>query len=303
MNTSISDKILQLKKEKNAIILAHYYQRPEIQEVADVIGDSYYLSKIARDCEEDVIVFCGVKFMAESAKIMSPQKTILLPAIDAGCPMADMAEAEAVQKMKEKHPNAAVVAYINSSTEVKALSDVCVTSSSAEKIIGKIENDEIIFLPDKNLGGYIAEKFPNKKFILWDGFCITHARVNQNSIVELKNILEDVQVLVHPECEKEVRDLADYIGSTSGIIEHATISENKNYVVVTEEGILHELKKENPNKNFYAPGATMTCINMKKTTLEDVYASLLHMKYEIKIDEDIRLKALNSLVNMHNMAK
>lgn len=303
MSTSIVDKILQLKKEKNAVILAHYYQRPEIQEIADVVGDSYYLSKVARDCVEDVIVFCGVQFMAESAKIMSPQKTILLPAIDAGCPMADMAESEEVQKMKENHPNAAVVAYINSSTEVKALCDVCVTSSSAEKIISKIENDKIIFLPDKNLGGYIAEKFPDKEFILWDGFCITHARVNQNSIVELKNILEDVQVLVHPECEKEVRDLADYIGSTSGIIDHATISESKNYVVVTEEGILHELKNKNPNKNFYAPGATMTCINMKKTTLEDVYDSLLNMKYEIEIDEEIRLKALNSLVNMHNMAK
>ena len=303
MNISIFDKILQLKKERNAIILAHYYQRPEIQELADFVGDSYYLSKVARDCHEDVVVFCGVKFMAESAKIMSPQKTILLPAIDAGCPMADMAEAEEVQKMKDDHPHAAVVAYINSSTEVKALCDVCVTSSSVEKIISNIENDEIIFLPDKNLGGYIAEKFPDKKFILWDGFCITHVRVRKDSIVELKDILEDVQVLAHPECEKEIRDIADYIGSTSGIIEHATASKNKNYVIVTEEGILHELKKKNPHKNFYAPGTTMTCINMKKTTLEDVYSSLLHMKYEIEIDEDIRLKALNSLVNMHNMAK
>nr|WP_187655915.1 quinolinate synthase NadA [Peptoclostridium litorale] len=300
---SIFNKILQLKKEKNAIILAHYYQRPEIQEIADFVGDSYYLSKVARDCSEDIVVFCGVKFMAESAKIMSPQKTILLPAIDAGCPMADMAEAEEVQKMKEDHPNAAVVAYINSSTEVKALCDVCVTSSSAEKIISKIENDEILFLPDKNLGGYIAEKFPDKKFILWDGFCITHAKVNKDSIIELKNILEDVQVLVHPECEKEIRDIADYIGSTSGIIERATVSENKSYVVVTEKGILHELKKKNPHKNFYTPGATMTCMNMKKTTLEDVYASLLNMKHAIEIDEKMRLKALNALVNMHNMAK
>ncbi|KDR96708.1 quinolinate synthetase [Peptoclostridium litorale DSM 5388] len=303
MNISIFNKILQLKKEKNAIILAHYYQRPEIQEIADFVGDSYYLSKVARDCSEDIVVFCGVKFMAESAKIMSPQKTILLPAIDAGCPMADMAEAEEVQKMKEDHPNAAVVAYINSSTEVKALCDVCVTSSSAEKIISKIENDEILFLPDKNLGGYIAEKFPDKKFILWDGFCITHAKVNKDSIIELKNILEDVQVLVHPECEKEIRDIADYIGSTSGIIERATVSENKSYVVVTEKGILHELKKKNPHKNFYTPGATMTCMNMKKTTLEDVYASLLNMKHAIEIDEKMRLKALNALVNMHNMAK
>ncbi len=300
---NIIEKIQKLKTEKNAIILAHYYQRPEIQEIADVVGDSYYLSKVARDCEEQLIVFCGVKFMAESAKILSPEKTVLLPSLDAGCPMADMADEEGVALWKKEHPNAAVVAYINSSTEVKALCDVCVTSSSAEKIINNIENEEILFLPDKNLGGYLAEQFTNKKWILWDGYCITHKKVNPQSIIDIKEKMPEIKVLVHPECVKEVRDLGDYVGSTSGIISFATDNDFKDYLIVTEEGILHQLKKNNPNKNFYVPGKTMTCVNMKKTTLQDVYESLLNNKYEINLDEELRLKALSSLVKMHEYSK
>lgn len=303
MDNQLVEKIKLLKKEKNAIILAHYYQRPEIQEVADVVGDSYYLSKVAKDCPEGLIIFCGVKFMAESAKILSPEKTVLLPVIDAGCPMADMADEENIKEWKKEHPEAIVVAYINSSTEVKALCDVCVTSSSADKIINNIENKEILFLPDENLGGYLAEQFPNKNFILWKGYCITHKKVDPKSISRIKEKFPNIKVLVHPECEKPVRDLADYIGSTSGIIEYTTLHNISDFLIVTEEGILHELKKRNPNKNFYVPEKTMTCVNMKKTTLEDVYEALNNNKYEIILDESLRLKALKSLENMHNLSR
>lgn len=300
---SLIENIIKLKKEKNALILAHYYQRPEIQDIADYVGDSYYLSKIAKESPEQLIVFCGVRFMAESAKILSPEKTILLPALDAGCPMADMADGEALVELKKQHPNAAVVCYINSTAEVKAHCDVSVTSSNAIKILNKMDKKEIIFLPDKNLGSYLSEQMPDKRFILWPGFCITHRKVNPSNIADIKRIKPDALVLSHPECEKEVRALSDFIGSTSEIIEYATKSNLKDFVIVTEQGVLHELKKRNPDKNFYTPGNTMTCVNMKKTTLEDVYDCLLNLNNSIEIDEEIRIKALNSLVNMHNYAR
>lgn len=303
MVENLKEQILRLKKEKNAVILAHYYQRPEIQEIADIVGDSYYLSKYAQDCKEDVIVFCGVLFMAESAKILSPEKTILLPVYDAGCPMADMADYDDINDFIKDYPDAAVVAYINSSTEVKTLCDVCVTSSSAEKIIRNLPQKDIVFLPDRNLGGYLAEKIPEKNFILWDGFCITHEKVDPKSILAIKEKMPKSQVLVHPECPKEVRYLADYIGSTSGIIDFATKSDEADFIIVTEEGIMHELKQKNPQKNFYVPGKTMTCINMKKTTLKDVYESLDKMKFQIDLDEDVRLKAFKSLENMHKLSR
>ncbi|MCM8709862.1 quinolinate synthase NadA [Clostridium sp. SYSU_GA19001] len=297
------NEILKLKQEKNAIILAHYYQRPEIQDIADAVGDSYNLSRVAQECKEKVVVFCGVKFMAESAKILSPEKIVLLPVMDAGCPMAEMAEAQEVLKMKQEHPNALVVTYINSTTEVKALTDVCVTSSSAMKIISNIPNDEIIFLPDKNLGEYIAEQFPNKKFYLWDGFCITHRKVKKENILYIKDIKRDVKVLVHPECEAEIRAMADFIGSTGDIIKYADECIKTEYIVVTEQGVIHQMKKRNPHKNFYVPGTSMTCFNMKKTTLQDVYECLVDMKNEIIIDEDIRIKAYTALMNMHKLAR
>jgi len=303
MVENLKEKILRLKKEKNAVILAHYYQRPEIQEIADIVGDSYYLSKYAQDCKEDVVVFCGVLFMAESAKILSPEKTILLPVYDAGCPMADMADYDDINEFIKDYPDAAVVAYINSSTEVKTLCDVCVTSSSAEKIIRNLPQKDIVFLPDRNLGGYLAEKIPEKNFVLWDGFCITHEKVDPKSILAIKEKMPKAQILVHPECPKKVRDLADYIGSTSGIIDFATKSDETDFIIVTEEGIMHDLKNKNPQKNFYVPGKTMTCINMKKTTLKDVYESLDKMKFQIDLDEDVRLKAFKSLENMHKLSR
>ena len=300
MTNQLSEKILKLKKEKNAIILAHLYQIPEIQEIADYVGDSYYLSQVARDAKEDLIIFCGVKFMAESAKVLSPEKTVILPAPNAGCPMADMAEVEDVEEMIKKYPDAFKVCYINSSYEVKALCDESVTSSIALKIIKNITNKQILFLPDQNLGGYISEFFPEKEFILWRGFCPTHHRITAEDIIKAKEEHPNVKVLSHPECSKEVRDLSDYIGSTSGIINYATECEDKEFIIATEEGVLHQLKKKNPDKKFYFP-EVMVCPNMKKTSLQDVYDALDGKKEEVILDEEIRKKALTSLENMHKL--
>ena len=300
MTNQLSEKILKLKKEKNAIILAHLYQIPEIQEIADYVGDSYYLSQVARDAKEDLIIFCGVKFMAESAKVLSPEKTVILPAPNAGCPMADMAEVEDVEEMIKKYPDAFKVCYINSSYEVKALCDASVTSSSALNIIKNIPNKQILFLPDQNLGGYISEFFPEKEFILWRGFCPTHHRITAEDIIKAKEEHPNVKVLSHPECSKEVRDLSDYIGSTSGIINYATECEDKEFIIATEEGVLHQLKKKNPDKKFNFP-EVMVCPNMKKTSLQDVYDALDGKKEEVILDEEIRKKALTSLENMHKL--
>ena len=300
MTNQLSEKILKLKKEKNAIILAHLYQIPEIQEIADYVGDSYYLSQVARDAKEDLIIFCGVKFMAESAKVLSPEKTVILPVPNAGCPMADMAEVEDVEEMIKKYPDAFKVCYINSSYEVKALCDASVTSSSALNIIKNIPNKQILFLPDQNLGGYISEFFPEKEFILWRGFCPTHHRITAEDIIKAKEEHPNVKVLSHPECSKEVRDLSDYIGSTSGIINYATECEDKEFIIATEEGVLHQLKKKNPDKKFYFP-EVMVCPNMKKTRLQDVYDALDGKKEEVILDEEIRKKALTSLENMHKL--
>lgn len=300
MMNELSEKILKLKKEKNAIILAHLYQIPEVQEIADYVGDSYYLSQVARDAKEDLIIFCGVKFMAESAKVLSPDKTVILPAPNAGCPMADMAEVEDVEEMIKEYPDAFKVCYINSSYEVKALCDASVTSSSALNIMNNIPNKQILFLPDQNLGGYIAEFFPEKEFILWRGFCPTHHRITAEDIIKAKEEHPNVKVLSHPECSKEVRDLSDYIGSTSGIINYATECEDKEFIIATEEGVLHQLKKKNPDKKFYFP-EVMVCPNMKKTSLQDVYDALDGKKEEVILDEEIRKKALTSLENMHKL--
>ena len=302
MGNILKEKILKLKKEKNAIILAHLYQPLEIQEIADYIGDSYYLSKIARDCDENLIIFCGVKFMAESAKILSPGKTVILPAQNAGCPMADMASAPDLKEMIEKYPDAFKVCYINSSYEVKALCDVSVTSSSALDILKNVPNEQILFLPDRNLGSYIAEFFPEKEFIFWQGFCPTHERITTEDVLKAKIKYPNVKVLAHPECNKEVRDLCDYIGSTSGIIDYATKCEDQEFIICTEEGILYELTKRNPDKKFYFP-EKIVCPNMKKTSLENVYDALCGKIDEVILDSEISEKALTSLENMHKLGE
>ena len=303
MNENLVRKINELKKEKDAIILAHFYQPPEIQAIADEVGDSYYLSEVARDCKQQTVVFCGVKFMAESAKILSPEKTVLMPVAGAGCAMADMANDKGVIALKEKHPDALTVCYINSTAAVKAHCDVSVTSSSALNILGKVDNKEIIFLPDKNLGGFIAEHFPEKEFILWDGCCPFHHQIKKEQIEELKALHPNAEILVHPESQKPVRDMGDFVGSTSGIIKYATNSDNDEFIIATEEGILYELNRQNPDKKFYIPGGTIKCKDMKMTTLENLYDTILNTKNEVIVEEHIREKALNSLLNMHKLAE
>lgn len=293
------NEIKRLKKEKNALILAHLYQRDEIQEIADFVGDSYYLSKIAKDSPNSLIIFCGVKFMAESAKILSPNKKVLIPSNSTTCPMADMAIKHRVEALKKENPSAKVVTYINSNIDIKAISDVCVTSSSAIDIINNIDCKDIIFIPDRNLGSYLQEQIPSKNFILYQGFCPTHERIEENDITILKDEYPNFKVLVHPECNKPVRDLADYIGSTSELIDFSFSSDADGFIVVTEEGVLYQMKEKSPNKTFVMPKTKMICPNMKMITLENLYLCLKDENYEVLIDEDERLNALNSLNQMH----
>ena len=299
---TLKEDILKLKVEKNALILAHLYELDEIQEIADIVGDSYFLSKKALESTNDLIVFCGVQFMAESAKILSPNKKILIPSNETTCPMADMASLEKLEILKDKHPNAKIVTYINSNLDIKAVSDVCVTSSSAKNILANIDEEEIIFLPDRNLGEYLQEQNPNKKFILYNGFCPTHERIDKEEIVNLKNKYKDFKVLVHPECNKGVRDLADFIGSTSELINYSASSPFKGFIVVTEEGVLYQMKLKSPSKTFIKTTTGMICPNMKKITLENLYTCLLNEEYEIILNEGLRVKALKSLENMHRLS-
>lgn len=298
MQNTLTDEILRLKKERNAIILAHNYQVPEVQDIADVVGDSYSLSKHAANTSSDVIVFCGVHFMAESAKILSPDKTVLLPAKNAGCPMADMVTAPKLRELKAKYPEAAVVCYVNSSAEVKAESDICCTSSNALKVVQSVKNRQVIFVPDENLGSYVASKVKDKEVILWRGFCITHKRVKAEEVMKIRELHPNAKILMHPECEPEVQKLADFLGSTSEIIKYAGEIPEKDIIIGTEEGVLHTLRRENPHKNFYLLSPGLICTNMKKTRLEDVHNSLMNMQYEIQVDEDTRKKALRSLEEM-----
>ena len=298
MQNNLAEEIQRLKKERNAIILAHNYQVPEVQDVADIVGDSFALSRHAAETDSDVIVFCGVHFMAESAKILSPDKTVLLPVRDAGCPMADMVTAPKLREMKARYPDAAVVCYVNSSAEVKAESDVCCTSSNALKVVESLENKQVIFVPDKNLGSFVASKVKNKEIILWKGFCITHKRVKVEEVQKIRQLHPNAKILMHPECEPEVQKLADFLGSTSAIIKYAGEIPEKDVIIGTEEGILHLLKRQNPDKNFYLLATGLICTNMKKTRLDDVHSALLNMQHEIHVDEDIRIKALKSLERM-----
>lgn len=296
---NLKEEILKLKEEKNALIVAHLYQCDEIQEIADIVGDSYFLSKQAMESSKDLIIFCGVKFMAESAKILSPHKKVLIPSNSTTCPMADMALVNRLEDLKDKHPNAKVVSYINSNLDIKALSDVCVTSSSAIDILNNLNSDEIIFLPDRNLGGYLAEQLPDKKFTLYPGFCPTHERIEKDEIISLKEQYPNYPVLVHPECNKEVRDLADYIGSTSELINYSANSTAAGFIVITEEGVFYEMKLKSPNKTFIPTKTGMICPNMKKISLNDLYNCLKNEEFEIHIDEELRVSAHKALENMH----
>lgn len=291
-------EILRLKEERNACIVAHFYQDGEIQDIADKVGDSFDLSRYCASTDKSTIVFCGVHFMAESAKILSPEKTVLLPAIDAGCPMADMANVEGLRKLKQKYPEAAVVCYVNTTAEIKAECDICCTSSIAEKVVKSLPHKQIIFLPDRNLGQYIAKQVPEKEFIFWAGFCPTHNALTTMHAEEARHRYPNAVLAVHPEAPPEVVDMADFTGSTKQIIDFCTESDAREFIIGTEEGILHQLHKRNPDKSFYMLRYRFICPNMKKTSMEKLYESLRDMKHEIILSEDIITRARRSLDRM-----
>jgi len=293
----LKEEIAALKKERNAVILAHNYQRDEVQEIADICGDSLGLSRQAATTEADVIVFCGVHFMAESAAILSPQKTVLLPVEEAGCPMADMIDLPRLREMKAKHPDAAVVTYVNSSAEIKAESDVCCTSANAVNVVNSIDADKIIFTPDRNLALYVA-RFTDKEVIPYDGFCPTHHLINPGSIVRAKEEHPDALVVVHPECLPEVIDQADHVCSTSGMYRFAAESDAGEFIIGTEAGILYRLRKDNPGKEFFPTSKHILCPNMKITTLDSLAQSLRYMQYKVEVPEEIAKKARKALDRM-----
>jgi len=293
----IVKKIRNLAKEKDAIILAHNYTRPEIQDIADFVGDSLELSRTASKLSSRIIVFCGVHFMAETAYILSPDKMVLLPDIHAGCPMADMISAAQLRELKKEHPGAKVVCYVNSSAEVKAESDICCTSANAVDIVNRLDSEEIIFVPDKYLGSYVS-KVTGKKLILWDGYCPVHAMIKPEDILKLKNFHPDARVVVHPECPPEVIDLADAVKSTSGMLKYVKETDVEEFIIGTETGIIYRMEKENPGKKFYPVRQDFICADMKRLTLEKVLSSLEEEKHKVVVPEDIRLRALSSIERM-----
>ena len=301
--TDIVNKIAKLKKERDAILLAHYYVSDEVQAIADYVGDSYYLSKIATTVDQKVICFAGVSFMGESAKILNPEKTVLMPDPNADCPMAHMVDIEQIKAMREQYEDLAVVCYINSTAQIKEYSDVCVTSANALKIVRALPNQNIYFIPDENLGRYIASLVPEKHFIFNDGFCHVHKSITKENVELAKNGRPNAKVLVHPECTLDVLELADYIGSTSGIIKYATESNDKEFIICTEMGIFYELNQKNPDKKFYSVGHRQFCPNMKKITLEKVLACLEQMAPTVEIEEEKRIHSEKPLTKMLELAK
>lgn len=296
-NRLIIEEIKKLKHERNAIILSHFYTRGEVQEVADFVGDSLSLCKAAVNSKSEVIVFAGVHFMAESASIISPEKLVLLPVPDAGCPMADMVTVKSLRSEKEKHPEAAVVCYVNSSAAVKAESDICCTSANAINVVNSIENREIIFIPDKNLGAFVS-LHTDKKIHLWPGFCHVHDNIRNENVKELQKMHPDAEFLAHPECRPEVLSLADHILSTSGIVKEVERSGSTEFIIGTEKEIVQSLERKYPDKKFYASSEKTFCYNMKKITLESILNSLQNMEYEIRVPEHVRVKAKKSLDRM-----
>ncbi|WP_094605966.1 quinolinate synthase NadA [Sporomusa silvacetica] len=300
--TELKEKIENLKRKRNALILAHNYQLDEVQEVADYVGDSFYLSKVAAEIESDVIVFCGVRFMAETAKILSPDKVVLLPEIDAGCPLADTITAENVRELKSQYPGVPVVCYVNSSVEVKAESDICCTSANAIKVVASLTGTKVIFIPDKNLGDYVAKQLPDKELILWQGCCVTHAKVKPENVTQVRERYPEAKILIHPECIPAVVKLADFVGSTSAIIRYVENSPAEVFVIGTEVGVLCKLKTACPEKQFILLHSGLICPNMKKTRRQSIYDALLNNRYEINVDETVAEKARHTLTLMLELA-
>ena len=287
----------ELLRKKNAILLAHNYQRDEIQEIADFQGDSLELSIKANKTDADIIVFCGVRFMAESAAIMNPEKTVILPNENAGCPMVDMITAQDILNLKEDYPDAPVVAYVNTSAECKAVSDICCTSANAVKVVNSLNSKRAIMVPDKNLGSYV-QRFTDKEVINWPGYCPPHKRTTPEDIKALKEKYPGAVFVAHPESSPETIDVADHVSSTSGMYKFVRESTAKFFIIGTERGIMYKMKKENPDKVFIPSNNGLVCPNMKKTHLDDVINSLVQMKNIIKIPEDVRIKARKSIENM-----
>lgn len=300
---NLAKEIEELKRERNAVLLAHYYVDDAVQEIADYVGDSYYLAKVALKESKDVICFAGVSFMGESAKILNPDRTVIMPDQLADCPMAHMVDLDKIQKVRDEYDDLAVVCYINSTAEIKSYSDVCVTSSNAMKIVKSLPQKNIFFIPDENLGRYIGSKLPEKNFIYNDGFCHVHTSITADNVKKAKEAHPDAEILVHPECTMDVVELADYVGSTSGIIDYATASDADKFIICTEMGVLYELKQKNPNKTFYSVGHRQFCPNMKRITLENVRDTLRDMKNQVELDETLRLDAKKALDKMLRIAQ
>ena len=295
--TELRERILELKRKLNAVIVAHNYQRPEVQDVADFVGDSLELARRTRDVEADVIVFCGVHFMAENAVILNPTRTVLLAEGSAGCPMADMIDVDDLREWRQRYPQAAVVCYVNSTAAVKAESDICCTSANAVKVVESLPHEEVLFIPDQHLGHYVSTK-TSKRIILYPGFCITHVRLTAKQVIRAKELHPQAPVVVHPECTAEVIALADAVLSTSQMVKYATQSPAQTLLIGTEEGLLHRLRKENPAKAFYLISNSMFCPNMKRTKLETVLKTMELGCNAIAIPEEIRVKALGALDRM-----
>ena len=294
----LKKKIATLKKKKNAVILAHNYQREQIQDIADIVGDSLQLARAAARVDADIIEFCGVRFMAESASILNPDKKVLLPVKEAGCPLVDMITPEKLKSLKAQYPDAAVVCYVNSSAKVKAESNIACTSSNAVEVVRSLPNKRIIFVPDENLAKYVQLQVPEKEIIPWKGFCPTHIRLSEEEVIKAKKAHPQAEFLAHPECKPEVLKLADQVCSTGGMFKYAKASESGEFIIGTESGMLYRLKKENPDKKFYLPSEHLVCANMKLTTLGWVAHSLELEIYEIKVPQGIRVKAKKSLDKM-----
>lgn len=297
-NADLVNRIQVLKKAKNAIILAHNYQPADVQDAADFVGDSLELSQKAAHTNADVIVFCGVHFMAETASILSPHKKVLLPELSAGCPMANMVTADKLREKKKELPKATVVSYINTTAAVKAESDICCTSSNAIEVVDSLPGDEVLFVPDKYLGQYVAARVKNKKFTFWPGFCPVHAGIKPEAVLKLKKEYPRAKVVVHPECRPEVAELADEILSTSGMCRYAELPEVTQMIVVTEIGIIHRLQKENPKKQFIPVSSAAVCPTMKLITPEKIIRSLETLTPEVKVPESIRTKAIGAVNKM-----
>lgn len=305
MDDSKIKKIKELQKKKDVVILAHYYVDGEVQQIADYVGDSYYLSKVATKVAQKNILFCGVSFMGESAKLLNPEKKVVMADEYADCPMAHMVTVERIKEIREQYEDVAVVCYVNSTAEIKAVSDVCVTSSNALRVVKKVPAKNIFFVPDNNLGRYVAGKIPEKNFIFHDGFCHVHKSISPENVLEAKQLHPDALVLTHPECTMDVIELSDFVGSTSEIIDYATESVADKFIICTEMGVFFELGQKNPDKKFYSVGHRQFCPNMKKVTLNKVEAALedLDSTPEIMLSDDIMKNAVRPLQKMLELAE